>query len=773
MANFVYLPVPTRAVKPKNGRMEASGAGTTQGKFGMAPVYFTSISSILGAILFLRLGYATGVLGFWGAIAIIVVGHLITIPTALSISELATNTRVEGGGEYFIISRSFGLKIGSTIGLTLFLAQAISIAFYTIAFAESFYPLFDWWSARFGFELPRQFISVPTFLALAFVILNQGSGSGVKMLYVVTVLLGVSLLMFFLGKPLEVAVPLEGDPEAYTVLPIDNFGFFNREQFFVLFAICFPAFTGMTAGVGLSGDLRNPGRAIPLGTMLGTLTGLVVYVLVVWKMAVSAPQAELIGNQMVMSKIALYGSLVIPLGLAASTSSSAIGAMLVAPRTLQAISMDGTFPIKRVNAFFARGRGKNREPHNASLISFIIALVFVLMGSVNSVAEIISMFFLITYGTLCLSSFLNHFGSPPSYRPRFRSRWYISLAGFLLSVWVMFMINPVYTFISYLFLLAVYLLIEHTNKDQKGLVDIFKGAIFQLSRRLHVFMQNNRANMEDGEWRPASICISSHTFEREKVLDLMKWLSYQHGFGTYIHFIEGYYGRQSHEQATAVLKDILELQKGQNNSLYIDTMVSPSYTSAIAQAIQSPPISGMENNMVVFEYGRYQPEELSRIMDNVRMVKAGDYDVCIFSVCANKIIPEDGIHVWISETDEQNTNFMILLGYIIISHPFWKKSHIRIFITSRRGDLTEVKKDLEQRIAAGRLPITLANIEIVTMPEYSRMSELVDVYSQNAALTIIGFHEDILRSEPERFFDEFRGAGDILFVNTTHSKDIG
>ncbi|MDL2282864.1 hypothetical protein LJC44_07200, partial [Parabacteroides sp. OttesenSCG-928-G06] len=139
----------------KSDTLQQKGGG-----FGVAPVYFTAISTILGAILFLRFGFAVGTLGFWGSLLIILLGHLITIPTALAISEIATNTRVEGGGEYFIISRSFGLNIGSTIGLTLYLSQAISVAFYIIALTEAFSPLFDWWSVHFGFDLPRQAISV-------------------------------------------------------------------------------------------------------------------------------------------------------------------------------------------------------------------------------------------------------------------------------------------------------------------------------------------------------------------------------------------------------------------------------------------------------------------------------------------------------------------------------------------------------------------------------------------------------------------------------------
>ena len=120
-------------------------------KFGTAPVFFTAISTILGAILFLRFGYAVGTVGFWGVILIILLGHLVTIPTALAISEIATNKRVEGGGEYFIISRSFGLNIGSTIGIALFFSQAISVAFYVIAFTESFDFFFSYMNNVHGF----------------------------------------------------------------------------------------------------------------------------------------------------------------------------------------------------------------------------------------------------------------------------------------------------------------------------------------------------------------------------------------------------------------------------------------------------------------------------------------------------------------------------------------------------------------------------------------------------------------------------------------------
>ncbi|MDR0295962.1 MAG: amino acid permease [Prevotellaceae bacterium] len=741
---------------------------------GTAPIYFTAISTILGAVLFLRLGYATGTLGFWGAILLIIIGHLITIPTALAISEIATNKRVEGGGEYFIISRSFGLKIGSTIGIALFFSQSISVAFYIIAFAEAFTPLFNWWLATFDFELPRQAISIPALGVLAYIMLRKGTGSGLKTLYIVNGILAISLLLFFLGGMVGGSPAEAGENAVNTAKAVgDNFGFFNGDSFFIVFAICFPAFTGMTAGVGLSGDLKNPGKSIPMGTMAATITGLVVYMLIVWKLSVSASQADLQADQFVMARIALWGAIAIPVGLAASTFTSAMGSIMVAPRTLQALAYDKSFPLRRLNYFLAKGKGKTKEPYNASLISFLIAVFFVLLGDINTVAGIISMFFLITYGSLCLISFLNHFGAPPSYRPRFKSKWYFSLGGFILSVWVMFMINALYTVIAYLIIVLIYLTIESYNKDQKGLVNIFKGALFQLNRRIQVFMQKQQSNMETEEWRPAVICISPNSFERYKVLDLMQWLSHKHGFGTYIHYIEDYFNKQTYTDARKILKQLIDNQRKNESTLYIDTIISPSYTAAIVQIIQSPSISGMENNMVVFEFEKERTEELKRILENVNLVKAGNFDVCIFAGSKSGINYRNGIHVWIRNSDEINTNLMILLGYIIMAHPDWHKGYIKIFNTCAEGHEEETKEDIQERVAAGRLPITLANIEIITLKDNRSFTDAVNEHSKHAGLTMIGFNEETTGPEAVKLFVDFHGIGDILFVHSSQSKNIG
>ena len=730
-------------------------------KFGTAPVFFTAIATILGAILFLRFGFAVGSLGMGGTLLIILLGHMVTIPTALAISEIATNKRVEGGGEYFIISRSFGLNIGATIGMALFFSQAISVAFYVIAFTEAFEPFFNWFKENY-FELPRQVISIPAMLGLSALILKKGANMGVKTLYIVVGILVISLVLFFMGKTTHEA------SEGFTSTV---FSFTNKKDFFIVFAIIFPAFTGMTAGVGLSGDLKKPSVSIPLGTTLATISGMIIYVFIAWKFTTSAPTDELIGNQLVMSKIALGGAFIIPLGLAASTISSAIGSVMVAPRTLQALALDRSLPVRKVNRSFSK-LNKDGEPYNATLFTCLIAMIFVAMGNVNAVAEIISMFFMVTYGSLCLISFLNHFGSSPSYRPSFRSNWFLSLVGFLAAVWLMFKMNFAYALSAVILMTLIYAVTNYYHRGRKGLEAIFTNTLFQLNRNLQVFLQKTRKSRDNKEWRPSAICISQDSFERPHAFNLLNWISYKYGFGTYIHLIEGYYSRQTHEQAKKHLDKIIDNFEDIKNHVYVDTLISPSYTSAIAQTIQVPGISGMENNMVIFEFDKKSTKDLEEISENISLVKAGNFDVCIYGSSDKPINFKNDIHVWIRSYDQENSHLLILLSFIILGHPSWKKSNIKIFDICKEGNEKETRKQLEDLVVSGRLPITTSNIKIIPENMSEGIKTLVNKYSRDAALTLIGFREDVLKNKGKVIFEGYDEIGHILFLNTNSEKEI-
>jgi amino acid transporter len=734
--------------------------------FGTAPVFFTAIATILGAILFLRFGFAVGTLGFWGAIGAILLGHLVSVPTAFAISEISTNKRVEGGGEYFIISRSFGMNIGATIGFALYLSQAISVAFYIIAFTESFEFFFDWVSEKFGFILPRQVISVPAMIGLSFLILKKGAGVGVKTLYLVVTILMVSLLLFFLGHT--------GYGETHT-FSLSSAAKGDMSQFFVVFAIIFPAFTGMTAGVGLSGDLKKPGKSIPRGTITATLSGMIIYFFVVYKLASSADLETLRdpSNQLIMGDIALAGAFIIPLGLAASTFSSAIGSILVGPRTLQALAGDFSFPSRKINRFLFRGRGETNEPFNATLVTVVIAMVFVFIGDVNKVAGIITMFFLVTYGSLCLISFMHHFGSSPSYRPSFRSRWYLSLVGFVAAVWVMFKISSGFALTAIILMALLYLFINNYHRNRKGLSSIFSNALFQLNRNLQVYLQQTRKSRGEKEWRPSVICISGDSFRRDRAFQVTNWISYKYGFGTYIHLIEDYYSKTSCRRSVQELDKLIIHYKGKGSHVYVDTMISPSYTSAVAQAIQLPGISGMENNMVILEYDREEPEKLKAIVENFSLVNAGNFDICIFGSTKRTINYRNGIHVWIKSSDYENSHLMILLSFIIQGHPSWRKSEISVFDICKKGEEEKIRTELEMLVQSGRLPITSKNIQVISEDPRRHSSDIINELSSIAGLTIIGFHSELIRHEGIKIFQGYDSLENILFVNSHSQKEIG
>ena len=206
----------------------ASTALNPKGKFGTAPVFLTAISTILGAIMFLRFGYSVGQVGVYGTIAIVIIGHMVTIPTAMALAEIATNQKVEGGGEYFIISRSFGLTIGAAIGIALYLSQAISVAFYLIAFTEAFEPMLPYINENLPFAINKMAIGIISVLLLSWLMLTKGASSGMAVLYIVVSILAVSLVMFFAGGPVEgFKAP-------------DTFRWINDQgDFFKIFAIIF------------------------------------------------------------------------------------------------------------------------------------------------------------------------------------------------------------------------------------------------------------------------------------------------------------------------------------------------------------------------------------------------------------------------------------------------------------------------------------------------------------------------------------------------------
>ncbi|MCO6499230.1 MAG: amino acid permease [Vicingus serpentipes] len=734
----------------------------TSRTMGTLPVFMTAVSTILGAILFLRFGYAVAHVGLIGALGIIVIGHFVTIPTAMAVAEIATNQKVEGGGAYYMISRSFGLNIGATIGITLFLSQAISVAFYVIAFVEALVPLFDWLKTMFyihPFFLDKRVLGVIMMTLLTLLMLSKGANIGVKALYGVVFVLAISLAMFFMGE---------------SNAPNSNYFYktiANSDDFFKVFTIIFPAFTGIAAGLGLSGDLKDPKKSIPRGTLWATIVGVIVYVAVAFKLFYSASTYELASDQMVMSKIAIWGP-IIPIGLGCAAISSALGSIMIAPRTLQALGVDNIFPGK-LNGILSKGRKKDGEPFNALVITCIIGFVFIVMGDIDTVAGVISMFFMVTYGVICLISFLEQFAADPSYRPTFKSRWYLSLPGAVLCFWLMFKMDFAYALSSTIIMILIYVWVSNINKDKKGIQKLFKGVLFQLSRQFQLFLQKRDTEATEGEdWRPFIICVSKDSFKRQSAFNLLRWLSHKYGFGTYIHFIDGFLSKETFVESRNVMKRLLTLNEGLSSKVYLDTIISPSYTSAIAQVIQLSGVSGKGNNMILFEFTQNEKESLNDAIQNYQLLRATEFDVCILRSTIKGFGNKKNIHIWIRPKDYENANLMILLSYIMLGHPEWKHGEIKIFSTFPPNEKKSSEKKLLELIKEGRLPISPTNIRLIPQLKEEKIDGIINKKSADADLTIVGYNSEQIEEEKDVTFNKYPDIGNILFVSAFKEKSI-
>jgi len=721
--------------------------------FGTSPVYLASVSTILGAIMFLRFGYAVGHVGLLGALLIIVLGHLVTVPTALAIAEIATNRRVEGGGEYFIISRSFGSTIGGAIGISLYLSQAISVAFYMIAFAEAFSPMGQWFQEVTGMGWDPRVVSLPAVIGLAMLVVSRGAKLGVRARWVVVGILAISLLFFFLGSPVDGA-----DLESVSLFS----GLADSDPFILVFAIVFPAFTGITAGVGLSGDLANPRRSIPLGVLSATATGILVYVAVVVKMAVSAPPDILATDQLVMSRIALWGP-IIPIGLAAATLSSAIGSILVAPRTLQALGGDGIFPFKRANPALAEGVGESNEPRNATLVTAGIAIITVALGDVNMVARIVSMFFMVTYGALCAISFLEHFAARPSYRPSFRSKWYLSFWGAVLCLLLMFQMDFAYAVIAIIVMILLYRGIRATRQDEvDDLSAIFHGVMTQLTRYLQIRLQKTPPR----DWRPSVIMITPRTFDRFSPQTMLSWLCHRYGFGTYLHFIKGMLNRDTFLESQGVQDRLIDGIEETDAAIYVDTIISPSMESALAQSLQVPGVSGMENNTILFEFSVHDsPDVLEEVMSGCLLASAPGMNRLVLRHSDHFFGNRKNIHVWLTWNDYRNANLMILLSYILLGHPDWVGAEIHIFAAFPYDQVDEKTARLNEMISEGRLPIASKNLQVIPTDDRVDFAALVEKRSYGADLVILGFTETRLQEKGKELLLRHPVLQDVLFVS--------
>ncbi len=695
-----------------------------------AGVFTPSILTILGIILFLRLGYVVGAAGLPRALLIILIANGISVLTSLSLSAIATNLRVKGGGDYYLISRTLGVEYGAALGLVLFLAQAVSIAFYAIGFAEVVGGL-----AGFAEPLAVRVIAGVA-VALLLVLAWLGADWATKFQFVVMGILLSALVVFFLGG----ADAVSGEQLRSNLAPG------AEVPFWVLFAIFFPAVTGFTQGVSMSGDLREPARSLPRGTFSAVFLSFAVYVAVAVIFAATLPSEILIGDYRSMRRVALAPWL-IDAGVVAATLSSAMASFLGAPRILQSLASDKVFPLLTP---FAAGHGATNNPRRGVLLSASIAYLTIGLGNLNAIASVVSMFFLISYGLLNYATYFEAQANSPSFRPRFRffsAR--LSLAGALGCLAAMLAISPTAGAIAVVVLFALYHYVSRTVRVERW-ADSSQSRLLQ---RVRDDLHSIRDTLEHPrDWRPVLLAFSDDPGRRERLTRFASWLEGGAGFTTVVRLEEGTGAVARRNRKASELELQAEIKR-QELDAFARVVLTEDVEKAVPIVLQSFGLGRVRPNTVILNwYDRDDSQEkpgLTAYSHYVRQALRFDCNVVLLAArrsdfeAIEAVRPSDRvIDVWYQ--DDAGGRLMLLLAYLLTRSDRFAEATIRLLATAGDGETeTEARRRLETMLDAVRIK---AQAQVVA--EFSAAT----VRQRSAGSTVVFQPFRLTQEEPINMF---------------------
>lgn len=482
---------------------EDSGAGKSIKKFGtFSGVFVPTLLTILGVIMFLRLGWVVGSVGLIGAWIIILLAFTITTATALSMSSITTNMRIGSGGAYSIISRSLGLEIGGSIGVPLYLSLTLSMVMYIFGFREGL-----------QFILPAVSPLVIDFLVfgILLIIVLASTSIAFKIQYVILGIIVLSILSILLGG-LATAPRLEmHQPE-------------SGISFWIVFAVFFPAATGIMAGANMSGELRKPKKAIPVGTISAIVVSLTVYLLLAYWLAGSATSTDLVGNYTILFDISLWWQLVIA-GLLCATFSSALNSLVGASRILQAMAENNVVPGK---SWLSR-RSKSGEPRNAVMITGFIVMFALLLRDLNTVAPIITMFFLITYTMINVVILIEQSLGLVSFRPLLKIPKSVPLLGTIGCLFAMFIINPLVSLVAIFVVIGFYYVLMHRQLKSDSPYGDVRSSLFVALAEWAAKKSQTLPHSHERAWRPNLLIPVENPVELRGVSEFVRDITFPQG----------------------------------------------------------------------------------------------------------------------------------------------------------------------------------------------------------------------------------------------------
>lgn len=687
------------------------------GKLGtFAGVFTPSILTILGIILFLRLGFVVGQAGLKQTLVILILANGLSVLTSVSLAAIATNIKVKGGGVYYMIARTLGLEFGGAIGIVLFLAQSVSIAFYCIGFAEVVSGML-WPESRFAVQ-GLAALAVMILFALAWV----GADWATRFQYGVMAVLFVALVSFYVGGIMrwDTAVLAEN-----LSAPAENLGFW------AIFAIFFPAVTGFTQGVSMSGDLKDPGKSLPVGTFLAVGISIAIYFTAAVLFAGTLPRGILLHDYGAMKQVALVDFL-IDAGVVAATLSSAMASFLGAPRILQSLAMDRIFPFLLP---FAKGSGPFENPRRAVFLSGVIAIATIGIGSLNLVASVVSMFFLISYGLLNYATYFEARTASPSFRPRFK--WYdarLSLAGGLICLGAMLAIDLTAGVVAVAVLFAIYQYLGRTAGPSRW-ADSRRS--YHLQRVRENLLAAAEAPQHARDWRPQILLFAGDGDRRKHLLLFASWVAADSGFVCAVHVLEGE-GIKTLRQKTKIESTLGVEIKESGVKAFPLVVAAPDFTQGVHTLFQSFGIGPVKANTILLNWTRKTDSGSRQVFGtNLRNVfRLGgnliglDAKESEWAALGSLDPGARRIDVW--WWGDATSRLMLLLAYLMTRSESWRDAKIRVLAADYDIESDQTVDDLHRILEEVRIE---AEPEVVIRPS----ADAVAAFSADAALVFTPF----------------------------------
>ena len=671
-------------------------------------VFTPSILTILGVVLFLRTGWVVGNVGLVPALAIVALAHLITLSTGLSVSAIATNMKVGAGGAYYMISRSLGLEIGGAIGIPLFLAQTFSVTLYAFGLAESlrlFWP-----------DLPQRPVAAATVVVVT-LLAGRSTELALKLQFPIMVAIGLALTSLVVG------VARQGPAQ----LPLFG-GAPDGAGFWVVFAVFFPAVTGLMAGISLSGDLKDPKRSITVGTLSAIGVGFVVYMLVPIVLVAGAATTTLVEDNLVWFKVAALPWLVFP-GLFGAIFSSAVGSILGAPRTLQALAHDRVIPALPRKLF-----GRDLGDSVALMVSAGVALAAVGLGNLNAVAPVLTMFFLTTYAVANLVAGIEQLSGDPSYRPTLRVPWLVSLAGALGCLWVMALINPLAALAAVVVEVMVYAALRRRSLSASW-GDLRYGASMSMIRA--ALLRMRQLPVDARNWRPNILVFAGDPAKRIELLRFASWLNQKRGILTVSKLLVG----DLEELAPQIGEETqrtTEVLDEHGIIAFAETEVVSSFESGVLSVSQANGIGGLSSNTVMLGWSA-KPERVIARLRIARHAALLGKSTILCRIASRRWSGQlRRIDVWWGGL-ANNGDMLLLFAHLVSLNPEWSEAKISVkSIASNAMTLDQTERNLRQlieRIRIDAAPVVLAR------PEGATIHEVIHRESRGADVVFLGLQE--------------------------------